>query len=502
MKQLFTFLCAGFTTLLMAQTVSIQGGSSYPTIAAAITAAVPGDIILVSGTFTESITIDKSITLRGTNPATDIIQAAAAPASTGTGLRVISIGAAAAAALNITVENLTIRHGNANANGGGIQVDKVTGLVNLNNLIVTNNFTTTNGGGISFAGSNASLTACTVQNNSCTLDGGAIIAAPNNASAMSNVVNINRSLMNANSSRNGGGLYINGNNTFGNNYKIDVNIENSTISNNTTTSAASGNGGGAVFVAAALWTTAAGGDGVSGNTALRLVHTTVFNNAHAAPLRAGLRFAGVASALTTFSAYNSIIVANNDVNAKALNFQNTNTTNVVNCILGGLELAPALVDDVAKNNQKGRTATQAGLTGTLSNQGGPTSVIDITTGSAADDFCSATTGISIPTVDQRNYAREGVNDAGAFEFGGTLSVNNPIFTSNSIKLYPNPATNVLNVASQNTISKVAIYDIMGRNVYESNSFNQTIDITNLAAGMHLLVLENDSQKVTKAFIKK
>jgi calcineurin-like phosphoesterase len=210
--------------VLSAQTVSIQGGSSYATITQALAAAVSGDVILVSGTFTEPITIDKNITLRGTNPATDIIQAAASPGTGGTGLRVISIGAATAAALNVKVENLTIRNGNASANGGGINVDKVTGLVTLNNLIITNNYTTTNGGAVGIAGSNVNITNCSIQNNTSLLDGGAIIAAPNNAAAIDNIVNIKQSLINANVARNGGGVYINGNLTFGNTYKIAVKV--------------------------------------------------------------------------------------------------------------------------------------------------------------------------------------------------------------------------------------------------------------------------------------
>ena len=434
MKQIFTIFFVAFSTFVMAQTVAIQGGSSYPSIASAISAAVDGDVILVSGIHTESININKSIIIRGANPSTDIIQSALSPSTTGTGTRVINIGAISAASLNVSIENLTIRYGNFNANGGGINVDKVIGAVNLNNLIITDNFTTLNGGALSFTGSNVNMLNCTVQNNRSTLDGGGIIASPNNASGVSSIININQSIINANTGRNGGGIYINGNNGFGNNYKIDVNIENSTISNNTTTSAASGNGGGAIFTAVAYWTTNAGGDGVTGNISLRLIHATVFNNSHAAPLRAGIRFAGVAGALTNFSAYNSIVVANNDLNIKALNFQNANTTNVVNCILGGLENAPlTIVDDVNKNNQKGRTATQSGLTGMLSNLGGSTSVLDITSGSAADDFCSAITGVAIPSVDQRGFLRECASDAGAFEFGGNLSIYATTGTSYDIQ---------------------------------------------------------------------
>ena len=54
-----------------------------------------------------------------------------------------------------------------------------------------------------------------------------------------------------------------------------------------------------------------------------------------------------------------------------------------------------------KNNQKGKTATQAGLTGVLSDEGGNTQVLPISPGSNSDNYCTVATGITIPTTDQR-----------------------------------------------------------------------------------------------------
>ena len=193
MKKIITLLILSISSVSIGQSVSIQGGDEFPNISAAVAAAVAGDVILISGTHTESVTIDKSITLKGTNPSTDIIQAAASPGTGGSGSRVILIAAPIAANLNVGIENLTIRHGNSNANGGGINIDKVIGLVTLKNLVITNNFTTTNGGGIGIAGSNVNLVDCSVVNNSSNLDGGGIIAAPNNASGVSSSVNISQS---------------------------------------------------------------------------------------------------------------------------------------------------------------------------------------------------------------------------------------------------------------------------------------------------------------------
>jgi hypothetical protein len=429
MKQIVTLFFALFAVVMTAQTVDIAG-TPYATIAAAVTAAVDGDVINITGTHTGLVTIsNKSITLRGADPATDIIQAAATPSSTGAGTRVITLVALPVAVLNITIENLTIRNGNFNANGGGIFADKIIGLVTLKNLIITNNFTTLNGGGIGLAGSNAVIIDCTIQNNTSTTDGGGIIAAPNNASGISNVVNIKQSLINANTGRNGGGIYINGNAGSGNNYKIEVNVENSTISNNASTSPNTTTlGGGSILSTSALWTTTAGGDGISGNVSLRLIHATVYKNTHIALARAGIVFTGTAPAVTYFSAYNSIIVNDSDLNSRAINFANASTTNVVNCILGGLQNADGtFLDAPARNNTRGRTATNAGLAGILTSLGGATQVLPITAGSiySGVNWCTAAitdSGVTIPTVDQRGvgFTRLDVQDAGAFEVRSTI----------------------------------------------------------------------------------
>ena len=506
MKKTITLLLfVLFTSVLSAQTVSIQGGASYSTIAEAITASVAGDVILITGTHTEAVSIDKSITLRGSNPATDIIQATAAPAVGGTGARVISIGAAAAAALNVTVENLTVRHGNFNANGGGINVDKVTGLVILNNLIVTNNFTTTNGGGIGVAGSNVNINNCTVQNNNCTLDGGAIIAAPNNGAAINNVVNISQSLINANIGRNGGGIYINGNATFGNTYKIAVNIENSTISNNTASNTGTATaiaGGGAICSNSQPWTT----NTAIGNVTLNLIHATVYGNISPTAARAGLQFNSVK--VTNFSAYNSIIVGNDDMTVtgpKAINFTNTNITNIVNCIFGGTTLPPAIVSDPvpnANNNQAGKSAAHAGITGTLSSEGGSTQVFKLDTpANTAVDYCTVATGITIPTIDQRGYSRSATYDAGAYELGGTLSVGEKNYNASAVSIYPNPTKGFVTINGLNNIDVVRVYSVQGS--LEKEIRNQSeFDISDLSSGIHIMMIESDGQKIVKNIIRK
>lgn len=502
MKQKITFLLLTmFTSVLFSQTVSISG-TSYNTITEAITAASNGDIIDITGVHTESIDVSKSITLRGTNPSTDIIQASAEALTDGQGSNVINIiRADDADVLTVSVENLGIRHGNASSaqNGGGINVDKVTGLLTLNNLIIEDNFTSKNGGGISIAGSNVNVINCTIRNNSSSLDGGGIIATPNNGAAINNSVNIKQSLVNSNIGRNGGGVFINGNNQYGDQYTIDFNIENSTISNNDTTSGAGGAGGGAIWCKVAQLV---GGAAGLGNINLKLVHATLYNNLHASAVKNGLRFTGPSGVTTNFSMYNSIVVTADDASQKVINFTSAKLTNMVNSILGGLEAAAsslAIIDDAAKNNQKGRTASQAGILGTLSDEGGKTQVLAIDESSNSNDYCTAETGITLPNIDQRGATREGTPDAGAYEFGGTLSLHN-VNLFNQLSIYPNPANNTISVSGIDGIEKITIFSLIGKKEIEVSN-NNFVNVSQLSNGFYFIKIEKNNQTYSEKFIK-
>ena len=273
MKHKITFLIiAVFTSMLSAQTVSIEGGSSYASISAAIAAASDGDVIDITGTHTESIDISKAITLRGTDPSTDIIQAAATQGAATS--RVI----VASGDKNITIENLTVQNGNSADHGGGIFADKVTGLLTLDNVIITNNTTAKNGGGISTGGSNVNFNDCTISNNSTTANGtgGGIHIVPNNGAAIDAVVNVKNSVIHNNTTlKTGGGFVINGNHQYGDKYTITANFENVTIFSNT-----AGPNGGAGYVVGVDFVAGGSGSVTVGdtNTSLNMVHCTVAYN--------------------------------------------------------------------------------------------------------------------------------------------------------------------------------------------------------------------------------
>lgn len=69
--------------------------------------------------------------------------------------------------------------------------------------------------------------------------------------------------------------------------------------------------------------------------------------------------------------------------------------------------------------------------------------------------------------------------------------------SNLVKIFPNPALDLLNIQSTQTIAAVELIDITGRTIYTSNTVtsNQQIDVSNFVKGQYLLtVLFEDGQK--------
>lgn len=88
--------------------------------------------------------------------------------------------------------------------------------------------------------------------------------------------------------------------------------------------------------------------------------------------------------------------------------------------------------------------------------------------------------------------------------GSTLLSNNQ-FDSNTLQVFPNPATDILNVKLNNDtlLDNAIIYDLSGRIIKSAAVLNQTIDVKSLATGSYLLVLSDEKGKShTQKFLKK
>ncbi|MFT7604742.1 MAG: hypothetical protein ACI8VT_002332 [Saprospiraceae bacterium] len=76
-------------------------------------------------------------------------------------------------------------------------------------------------------------------------------------------------------------------------------------------------------------------------------------------------------------------------------------------------------------------------------------------------------------------------------FEGIVSINE-FEASESFKVYPNPATDLLNIASESNYSG-AIFNSLGKKVFSlKGNMNETIDVSNLAKGVYFISCKNES----------
>ena len=87
---------------------------------------------------------------------------------------------------------------------------------------------------------------------------------------------------------------------------------------------------------------------------------------------------------------------------------------------------------------------------------------------------------------------------------GTLAIGDSVFNTPTISVYPNPASNILNISSTNEkINNIALFTILGQEILklETNNRNQVnVDIEHLNEGVYVLKINNNYAK--KVIIKR
>lgn len=73
----------------------------------------------------------------------------------------------------------------------------------------------------------------------------------------------------------------------------------------------------------------------------------------------------------------------------------------------------------------------------------------------------------------------------------------------NISMYPNPTLDILNISAKTTIKNAAIYNIIGKKVMslDINKSNESIDVSNLDAGVYLIKYSVNNSVGTAKFIK-
>jgi hypothetical protein len=249
-------------------TVGIAPCSS--TIQACIDLAANGDTIIIpAGTYNESLTLNKAISLTGALSTTTLIHAIG-------GQRVITV-TGSVISNSVIISGLTFYGGNADV-GGGIVITNFAGI-QLTNVVITNNVASQDGGGIYIDHfSAADIYGSKIISNTATSNWGGGIY--NN-----NLVTLTKSIVYGNTASNGaaGGIF---------NYWI-VTIISTTVQNNRAIGAGGGGiagFGGSLFVTDSTFlnndASPSGGGGaisISSGNLLQISNSTFSNNTSSSP---------------------------------------------------------------------------------------------------------------------------------------------------------------------------------------------------------------------------
>jgi len=73
---------------------------------------------------------------------------------------------------------------------------------------------------------------------------------------------------------------------------------------------------------------------------------------------------------------------------------------------------------------------------------------------------------------------------------------------NAFNVYPNPANDVINITnnSEEPITSIQLFNILGERIYFSDKFQKTINISKLDAGLYLLEIRSKAGNITKKII--
>lgn len=87
---------------------------------------------------------------------------------------------------------------------------------------------------------------------------------------------------------------------------------------------------------------------------------------------------------------------------------------------------------------------------------------------------------------------------GSYDFA-TLGVQEPQLSNVQFSIYPNPASNVINIKTDLEFTKVELYDILGKRVLETGATNQ-LNISSFKSGVYFVKLHSTKGTLTKKVV--
>ena len=81
-----------------------------------------------------------------------------------------------------------------------------------------------------------------------------------------------------------------------------------------------------------------------------------------------------------------------------------------------------------------------------------------------------------------------------------LSVDKGLDLNSTLKLYPNPATDIIQISSKLPISRLALYNVFGKLILKKETDTNSLDVSQLNTGVYFLEAYSNTEKVVKKVI--
>lgn len=105
------------------------------------------------------------------------------------------------------------------------------------------------------------------------------------------------------------------------------------------------------------------------------------------------------------------------------------------------------------------------------------------------------------TIDKQDNVWVGTS-SGVSKIGTSTAIEDYLVVNeNTVNIYPNPASNQLNVSTNLSITEITIHDLAGKEVNAIYESTESINIEGLVKGVYIIRLVGDKGIVTKKFVK-
>lgn len=105
---------------------------------------------------------------------------------------------------------------------------------------------------------------------------------------------------------------------------------------------------------------------------------------------------------------------------------------------------------------------------------------------------------NIDATTTQDYFAGIASGMGSYDFA-TLGVQEPQLSNVQFSIYPNPASNVINIKTDLEFTKVELYDILGKRVLETGATNQ-LNISSFKSGVYFVKLHSTKGTLTKKVV--